>query len=121
MSGLIVIVDDLRSFVDKRECVVLRTAQDAKAWLKEHQDERIDELWLDHDLGFRSESDIGTVLELLEEAAVNGKPYDIGTVYAHSANPYGRNMVIRALERHGYAVENVSLLRSRDVLQYSSW
>lgn len=105
---LTVLVDDRRSFVDGREAVVLRTSQDAFEWLFEHRDAEIDELWLDHDLGPYSDEDIGAVIWLLELGADAGEPFKIGQIYVHTANPGGRDMMMRALKRWNYNVVSIN-------------
>jgi hypothetical protein len=102
----IVLIDDLRSFVDGRDADVARTSTAGLGLLERHRDERLDELWLDHDLG---EADtIWPVVEVLERAAFDGHPFDIGIVYVHSANPVGAAKMAQALERWEYRVRVVS-------------
>jgi hypothetical protein len=62
----------------------------------------IDELWLDHDLG--GDDSIMPVVTLLEEAGFQGVPFQIGTVYVHSANPIGAETVVRSLSHWNYHV-----------------
>jgi hypothetical protein len=45
----------------------------------------LDELWLDHDLG--EDDTIWPVVEVLERAAFEERPLDIGVINVHSANP----------------------------------
>lgn len=71
--------------------------------LEEHRDRFIAELWLDHDLG--GDDSILPVVTLLEEAAFNGRPFQIGTIFVHSANPSGAETVVRALTRWDYRVQ----------------
>ncbi|RZU72177.1 hypothetical protein EV384_0521 [Micromonospora kangleipakensis] len=102
----IVLVDDLRSFVDGRDAAVARSSAAGVALLERHRDERLDELWLDHDLG---EADtIWPVVEVLERAAFEGRPFDIGVVHVHSANPAGAGKMAQALQRWGYRVRIAS-------------
>jgi hypothetical protein len=49
-SPLTVLVDDARGFRDKRPALVARSSQEALDLLNELRDERVDDLWLDHDL-----------------------------------------------------------------------
>lgn len=44
------------------------------------------------------------VVTLLEEAAFHGNPFQIGTVYVHSANPIGAETVMRSLSHWKYRV-----------------
>jgi hypothetical protein len=106
MPPRIVLIDDLRSFVDGRPAQVARTSVEGVEALERHRARRLDELWLDHDLG--GEDTIWPVVELLERAAFDGDPFDIGTIYVHSANPPGAAKIRQALERWGYHVRVVS-------------
>ncbi|WP_344646967.1 cyclic-phosphate processing receiver domain-containing protein [Cryptosporangium japonicum] len=83
----IVLVDDLRSFVDGRPAEVARTSSAGVELLERHRGHRLDELWLDHDLG--GDDTIWPVVEVLERAAFEGRPFDIGVVVVHSANAAG--------------------------------
>ena len=98
----VVLVDDLRSFVDGRAAEVARTSAAGIAVLRRHQGKRIDELWLDHDLG--GEDTIWPVVEVLERAAFDGRPFDVGVVVVHSANPAGAARMAQALRHWGYHV-----------------
>ena len=96
------LIDDLRSFVDGRAAEVART----RRGLERRRGQRLDELWLDHDLG--GEDTIWPVVEVLERAAFEESPFDIGTVYVHSANPPGAAKIVQALGRWGYRVRLVA-------------
>ncbi|SCF29456.1 hypothetical protein GA0074695_5256 [Micromonospora viridifaciens] len=98
----IVLVDDLRSFVDGRVAQVARTSRAGIGALERHRGYRLDELWLDHDLG--EDDTIWPVVEVLERAAFEERPFDIGVVYVHSANPAGAAKIMQALRRWGYHV-----------------
>ncbi|MBU2666381.1 hypothetical protein KOI35_23025 [Actinoplanes bogorensis] len=98
----VLLVDDLRSFVDGREAEVARTSAAGTAILERYRDRRLDELWLDHDLG--ADDTIWPVVEMLERAAFDGRPFDIGVVYIHSANPAGVPKMAQALRHWGYRV-----------------
>lgn len=95
-----ILVDDLRSFRDPEPALVARTSAEAVELLRRHATDPIDELWLDHDLG--GDDTIWPVVELLERAAFDGRPFTIGTVHVHSANPPGAARVVQALRRWGY-------------------
>nr|WP_240529879.1 cyclic-phosphate processing receiver domain-containing protein [Streptomyces mangrovisoli] len=75
--------------------------------LQEHRDCFIDELWLDHDLG--GDDSILPVVTLLEEAAFDGRPFRIGTVFVHSANPIGAETVVRSLTFWNYRVRRATV------------
>jgi hypothetical protein len=100
--GIVILVDDLRSFVDGRPAEVGRTSVEGVQLLRRHRAERIDELWLDHDLG--GTDTIWPVIEVLELAAFEGHPINIGVVLIHSANPPGVAKMRQTLHRWGYEV-----------------
>ncbi len=93
-------IDDLRPL--PRATRIARTSCEGIQLLEEHRDSFIDELWLDHDLG--GDDTIMPVVTLLEEAAFNGRPFQIGVVFVHSANPVGAETVVRSLGRWNYRV-----------------
>ncbi|MFF8770625.1 cyclic-phosphate processing receiver domain-containing protein [Kitasatospora sp. NPDC015120] len=97
-------IDDLRALPTATR--IARTSHEGVQLLREHRDTRIDELWLDHDLG--GDDDILPVVTLLEEAASSGRPFEIGTVLVHSANPVGAATVVRALTRWNYRVRRAT-------------
>ncbi|MFF3137717.1 cyclic-phosphate processing receiver domain-containing protein [Streptomyces mirabilis] len=82
-------IDDLRPL--PRATRIARTSGEGIQLLQEHRDSFIDKLWLDHDLG--GDDSILPVVTLMEEAAFNGRPFRIGTVFVHSANPIGAETV----------------------------
>jgi hypothetical protein len=61
---------------------------------------------LDHDLG--EDDTIWPVVEVLERAAFNGRPLDIGIINIHSANPAGTTKMAQALRHWGYRVNIAS-------------
>ncbi|MET9735173.1 cyclic-phosphate processing receiver domain-containing protein [Streptomyces sp. NPDC006458] len=99
-TPIILAIDDLRAL--PRATRLARTSREGVQLLQEHQDIFIDELWLDHDLG--GDDNIMPVVALLEEAAFHGDPFQIGTVYVHSANPIGAETVVRSLSHWKYHV-----------------
>jgi hypothetical protein len=102
----IVLVDDLRSFVDGRRAEVAWTSAAGVDLLQRYRDKWLDELWLDHDLG---ECDtIWPVVEVLERAAFEDRPFDIGVINVHSANPAGAAKITQVLRRWGYQVRVAS-------------
>jgi hypothetical protein len=48
------------------------------------------------------------VVTLLEEAAFEGRPFTIGMIFVHSANPIGAETVVRALSRWNYRVRKTT-------------
>ncbi|MEV6020721.1 MULTISPECIES: cyclic-phosphate processing receiver domain-containing protein [unclassified Streptomyces] len=93
-------IDDLRPLPWATR--IARTSSEGIKLLQEHRDRFIDELWLDHDLG--GDDSILPVVTLMEEAAFDGRPFRIGTVFVHSANPIGAETVVRSLTRWNYQV-----------------
>ena len=100
---LTVLVDDVRDFKDERPALVARSSPAALNLLDELEGERIDHLWLDHDLVGRDT--IGPVVDLLVRRAKTGTPVNVGQIHIHTANlraGYRMRIVLRAA---GYAVE----------------
>ncbi|WP_441248095.1 cyclic-phosphate processing receiver domain-containing protein [Kitasatospora sp. McL0602] len=97
-------IDDLRPL--PRTTRIARTSREGTQLLEEHRAGFIDELWLDHDLG--GDDTIMPVVTLLEEAAFNGRPFQIGAVFVHSANPIGAETVVRSLTRWSYRVQRAT-------------
>ncbi|MFI7304692.1 cyclic-phosphate processing receiver domain-containing protein [Micromonospora aurantiaca] len=98
----ILLVDDLRSFVDGRRAAIARTSAAGAELLERHRDGHIDELWLDHDMG--GDDTVWPVVEILERAAFENRPFDIGVVHVHSSNPGGAAKIAQVLRRWGYRV-----------------
>ncbi|WP_243436748.1 DUF3592 domain-containing protein [Streptomyces sp. FH025] len=98
-------IDDLRPL--PRATRIARTSREGIRLLEEHRDRFIDELWLDHDLG--GDDTIMPVVALMEEAAFDGRPFQIGAVFVHSANPVGAASVVRSLTRWSYRVQRASV------------
>ena len=105
-KSAIVLIDDLRSFVDGRTAEVARTSSAGVELLDRHRSHRLDELWLDHDLG--DDDTIWPVVEVLERAAFEGRPFDVGVVIIHSANPAGAAKMAQVLRRWNYPVHVAS-------------
>jgi hypothetical protein len=102
---LVILIDDSRSFVDGRSAEVARTSAAGVDLLERCHGRRMDELWLDHDLG--GEDTIWPVVEVLERAAFDEQPFDIGVVHIHSANPPGAAKIGQAPRRWGHHVSSV--------------
>ncbi|MGC4987501.1 cyclic-phosphate processing receiver domain-containing protein [Streptomyces sp. DT193] len=98
-------IDDLRPLPWTTR--IARSSGEGIKLLQEHRDSFIDELWLDHDLG--GDDSILPVVTLMEEAAFNGRPFRIGTVFVHSANPIGAETVVRSLTRWDYQVRRATV------------
>ena len=103
---LVVLVDDLRSFRDHRPAVISRTCDAALAYLVDNRRRHIDELWLDHDLGPGGTT--GPVVELLQHAAFNDEPFDVGLILVHTANAAAAEWMLLGLRRFGYQARRAS-------------
>ncbi|WP_103944202.1 cyclic-phosphate processing receiver domain-containing protein [Thermomonospora echinospora] len=97
-------IDDLRSL--PRATRIARTSREGVLLLEEHRDREIDELWLDHDLG--GDDSIMPVVAVLERAAFDGRPFRIGMIFVHSADPSGAETVVRVLKRWNYPVRRAT-------------
>ncbi|WP_329252649.1 hypothetical protein OG417_09285 [Actinoallomurus sp. NBC_01490] len=97
-------VDDLRAL--PRATQIARTSHEGILLLEEHRHHRIDELWLDHDLG--GDDSIMPVVALLEKAAFDGRPFNISMIFVHSANPSGAETIVRVLRRWDYRVRQAT-------------
>ena len=95
-----ILVDDLRSFRDGRDAIVVRSSAAALEAIRDRVDTFVDELWLDHDLG--GDDTIRPVSAHLEEIAYFGKPMQVGVIYVHSANAGAAEAVLKGLIRYGY-------------------
>ncbi|GIJ43979.1 hypothetical protein Val02_08650 [Virgisporangium aliadipatigenens] len=92
--------------MDGRRAEVARTSAAGVALLERHRAARVEELWLDHDLG--GDDTIWPVVEVLERAAFEGRPFDVGVIVIHSANPAGAAKMAQALRHWGYRVRAAS-------------
>jgi len=95
---MILVIDDVKvfPFPDNVEVVYARTLLQGTAYLEAWEiahEEKIDELWLDHDLGINpdtgEEEDIRPICLMLAERAFNGNPYPVGRIAICSLNPVG--------------------------------
>jgi hypothetical protein len=101
-----ILVDDLRSFRDGRDAVVVRTSAAALTLIHDLGETFVHELWLDHDLG--GDDTIRPVSAYLEEIAYFGKPMQVGVIYVHSANVGAAEAVLKGLIRYGYNAHRAS-------------
>jgi hypothetical protein len=99
---LTVLVDDVRAFKDGRPALMARSSQEALSLLEELGDERIDDLWLDHDLV--GGDTIRPVVEFLVRLAVEGSPLDVGQIHIHTANVGAGRWMDVELRGAGYRV-----------------
>lgn len=100
---LCVLVDDVRSFKDRRDCVVLRSSADAVAYLAALGGGPIDELWLDHDL--TGDDTVQPLVDLLLDRARAGEPFTIANIQVHSSNIREGHRVVQELAAAGYRVQ----------------
>jgi hypothetical protein len=77
-------VDDVRDFKDQRPALVARSSPEALRLLDKLEGERIDHLWLDHDL--TGDDTIAPVVDLLVYRARKGSPVNVGKIHIHTAN-----------------------------------
>ena len=99
---LTVLMDDVRGFKDRRPALVARSSPEALRLLDELEGERIDHLWLDHDLV--GKDTVGPVVDRLVHPAKTGSPLNVGQIHIHTANigaGYRMGVVLRAA---GYPV-----------------
>lgn len=83
-SPLTVLVDDVRGFRDQRPALVARSSPETLRLLDELEGERIDHLWLDHDLV--GKDTIAPVVDRLVHRAKIGSPLNVGQIHIHTAN-----------------------------------
>lgn len=131
---LIVVVDDIRTPMagtDEPEggnivVELHRSLSEGLEALKAYKESgtKIDELWLDHDLGYNPETEfsydtIMPLVEWMEEAAYHGDVMDIGRVYVHTANYAAAPRMVAALEKY-YPV-TIAELPLADVQDYPDY
>lgn len=98
-----VLVDDVRDFKDGREAVVLRTSAEAVAHLQCLHGQRVDELWLDHDLA--GDDTVQPLVDLLVADAANGRPLWVSRIWVHSSNIREGHRIVQELHAAGYPVQ----------------
>lgn len=101
-TTLEVLIDDVRRFRDGRPCLVARTSADAVVLLERLRERRIDHLWLDHDLV--GDDTIWPVIRVLEDAALEGRPFDVGMAHVQAARAGPAHRIVISLRRVGYPV-----------------
>lgn len=112
---MIVLIDDERSFInDVDDSVVIRNSREALDWLRKFaspfnkNSEKIDQLWLDHDLGVVNEQKdtIIPFVRKLEELCFFGNHPEIGEVIVHTSNSIGGDEIVASLKNY-YNVKRV--------------
>lgn len=109
MTGLTVLVDDTRSFADGRPARVARSSVGAVRLLEPLWAVRIDDLWLDHDLG--GEDTVWPVVRLFEDAFLRQVPYEIGLVHVQASRAGPAHRIGVSMRRIGLSVERSFDLR----------
>jgi hypothetical protein len=111
---LTVLVDDVRDFKDQRPALVARSSPEALRLLDELEGERIDDLWLDHDL--TGDDTIAPVVDLLVYRARKGSPVNVGQIHIHTANIGAGLKMDAVLRAAGYPV-----VRSYALTMWTRW
>jgi len=101
-APLTVLVDDVRDFKDDRPALVARSSPEALNLLDALEGERIDHLWLDHDL-FGKDT-IRPVVDRLVHRAQSGSPVNVGQIHIHTINLVAGVEMTLELRTAGYAV-----------------
>lgn len=101
-SPVTVLVDDVRGFRDQRPALVARSSPEALRLLDQLEGERIDHLWLDHDL--IGKDTIAPVVDRLVHRAKSGSPLNMGQIHIHTANIGAGYRMGVALRTAGYPV-----------------
>lgn len=105
----IVVIDDERIPLESPiEGVVTRLYKTPSAGLyalvEAHRDgERIDELWLDHDMGIADDGEelnIKQIWQQLEQWAHEGFPLDVGFILVHTSNPVEGEQMVNTLSKY---------------------
>jgi len=99
---LTVLVDDVRDFKDQRPALVARSSPEALRLLDELADERIDPLWLDHDL--TGKDNVDPVVNRLVHRARSGSPQNVGQIHIHTVNIGAGLKMDARLRAAGYSV-----------------
>lgn len=108
-TPLTVLIDDTREFRDGRPRRVARSSKAGVALLLALRGQRIGDLWLDHDLG--GDDTIWPVIRLLEDAHLEGQPFDIGLVHVHASRSGPAHRMSVSLRRAEYRVDRSHDLR----------
>jgi hypothetical protein len=101
-ASLTVLVDDVRGFKDGRPALIARSSQDALSLLEGLREERIDDLWLDHDLV--GDDTIRPVVDWMVHRARTDSPLNVGMIHIHTSNVGGGHWMDVTLKGAGYAV-----------------
>lgn len=106
----VLLIDDLRDFRSELTPSGLTVARTSEAALNVLE-RRWGQIWLDHDLGLKSDGTEDTVMPVVErmcELAFNNRPVDVEVVLVHTSNPAGASTIQKALEAYGYRAIRVN-------------
>ena len=104
---MILVIDDVKEFPFPEDVEVIYARTMEKAYIEFINNEHLDELWLDHDMGtneYGEEEDIRPLCLILAELGFNGTPRDIGKIVICSFNPVGVKWIQSTLEKY-YTIE----------------
>lgn len=93
-----IVIDDRRSWPVEDGTIHLRNSLEAIDWFETHRDTHIDELWLDHDLGYVPSIGIDSIIpvvQYIEQRTADEDPLDIDEIFVHSANPSAVNRIVK--------------------------
>lgn len=104
---MIIVIDDLRTFrpeiAEGKEVQYYRTYLEGDIALMDAHERKvhIDQLWLDHDLGWdpviRIFADTLPIAETMAGLARSGDPVDVDQILIHSSNPSGARRLFATL------------------------
>lgn len=104
----ILLIDDLRVFLQPVDATIVRTSAAGLGVLREadSRGHSWSQIWLDHDLGEATGTVdvIGPVVDFLCRRAAEGRPVDVDEILVHTSNSVGGDTMVRTLARSGYRV-----------------
>jgi len=108
---MILVVDDLKEFAFEKDQEVIYARTMEQAYVELINNEHLDELWLDHDMGVNEDGEEETIRPLvliLADMGFHGKPRDIDKIVICSMNPVGADWMKTTLEKY-YNVKRLEL------------
>jgi hypothetical protein len=109
---MILVIDDVKEFPFPEDVEVIYARTMEKAYIEFINNEHLDELWLDHDMGtneYGEEEDIRPLCLILAELGFNGTPRDVGKIIICSLNPVGIEWMQSTLEKY-YTIERCTTI-----------
>lgn len=103
---MILLIDARRNFLDGREALVARSANDALTVLQKREKD-IDILWLDSE--FQSKDDMKPVIDFLVLRAKVKMPYKLKMINIHAPSEGGWQLLSTRLKNAGYMVRRESI------------